>query len=652
MLHDLLLMLALIHHQNRFAFSAEPTSSMAASNIFSPHNSANSAEIVRQRLNNYDPNGQILEVGDQLSASPTKFPKKRKDQSKRKSHRSTVSPTKQSNIEVPTVSGWQSAANLTVKSLFGEVVEEYVDECAYDSTARKSILADMLTDYDKTVVPSNKSVDVSVELTVQDISTISEITGSFVADVWFSQIWNDPRLEYKNFSCKSNLSLDSSVAEKLWTPNVCFVNSKHTEVHKSPSNNILLIIYPNGTTWLNYRVRVSGPCSFTLTRFPLDQQECVLVFESYSYNIAEVRLSWQEWMPVTMPTPEELRLPDFHFYNVTWSHTMNEYTAGMWDQLTVKFRFKRLYGYYILQMYLPTYLSVFISWIAFWIDSRALPARITLGVSSLMALTFQFGNVVKNLPRVSFVKAIDLWFFVCVSFIFASLVELALVGFVDKVNEAKRRERKQRRKTNNIIAAQNLKRLSHSADKTKSRLSSATATLPLFYAQSNSVNISSTNLNNNVGKVSDTPNEILIHGMCNNKDQRGSVSQQSIIMPSNGKQSPASNVVKRRKSFLPEDSHQTRASFLLDTGCSTRAPTGLATKVDAIAAKGFPALFGFFNIVYWWYYLTRSGYGKEADKGYGLLLIEPTGRELQQQLLRNLSRNPGFAKTCNMTIVF
>uniref|UniRef100_A0A0K0D3X7 Neur_chan_LBD domain-containing protein n=1 Tax=Angiostrongylus cantonensis TaxID=6313 RepID=A0A0K0D3X7_ANGCA len=158
--------------------------------------------------------------------------------------------------------------------------------------------------------------------------------------------------------------------------------------------------------------------------FPFDSLSCEIVLESYSFNTDEVRLQWHD-VPITMM--EKVELPDFDLIGWSTDHQRLEYPNGIWDRAKVKFTFARRYGFYLFQSYFPTSLTVISSWVGFFFDVRSVSARITLGVSSLLALTFQFGNVLRHLPRVSYIKCLDVWMLFSVIFIFCTLVELAIV---------------------------------------------------------------------------------------------------------------------------------------------------------------------------------------------------------------------------------
>ena len=57
-----------------------------------------------------------------------------------------------------------------------------------------------------------------------------------------------------------------------------------------------------------------------------------------------------------------------------------------YDQLFVEFRFTRNRMFYLLQMYLPCMLIVALSWVGFWIDHRSTPARVSLGITTVLTV--------------------------------------------------------------------------------------------------------------------------------------------------------------------------------------------------------------------------------------------------------------------------
>ncbi|KRX63517.1 Glutamate-gated chloride channel, partial [Trichinella sp. T9] len=105
---------------------------------------------------------------------------------------------------------------------------------------------------------------------------------------------------------------------------------------------------------------------------------------------------------------------------------------------------KREYSYYLITLYIPSFMLVVVSWVNFWIDKDAVPARVSLGVTTLLTMTTQASGVNAKLPPVSYTKAIDVWIGVCLAFIFGALLEFALVNYAGRVEFLEKERRKQK----------------------------------------------------------------------------------------------------------------------------------------------------------------------------------------------------------------
>lgn len=94
--------------------------------------------------------------------------------------------------------------------------------------------------------------------------------------------------------------------------------------------------------------------------------------------------------------------------------------------------FKREFSYYLIQIYIPCCMLVIVSWVSFWLDQSAVPARVSLGVTTLLTMATQTSGINASLPPVSYTKAIDVWTGVCLTFVFGALLEFALVNYASR----------------------------------------------------------------------------------------------------------------------------------------------------------------------------------------------------------------------------
>lgn len=107
-------------------------------------------------------------------------------------------------------------------------------------------------------------------------------------------------------------------------------------------------------------------------------------------------------------------------------------TTGAFPCQEIRFILKRDIGFFLIQVYMPTSLVVILSWVSFWINVEASPARVSIGLLTVLTMTTQSTGVNQSMPRVSYIKAIDVWMSMCLMFVFCGLVEYAIVNVLSR----------------------------------------------------------------------------------------------------------------------------------------------------------------------------------------------------------------------------
>ncbi|XP_043556754.1 gamma-aminobutyric acid receptor subunit rho-3-like isoform X4 [Chiloscyllium plagiosum] len=236
------------------------------------------------------------------------------------------------------------------------------------------------------------AVSVGIDVQVESIDSISEVDMDFTMTLYLRHYWKDSRLAFPSSNNRS-MTFDGRLVKKIWVPDVFFVHSKSSFIHDTTMENIMLRVYPDGNILYSLRTTVTAMCSMDFSSFPLDTQNCSLELESYAYNEKDLMLHWRnEKEP--LKTDEQILLAQFF---------IQEFRAS--------------------------------SGLAFYSST---------GITIVLTMSTIITGVNASMPRVSYVKAVDIYLWVSFLFVFLSIIEYAAVNYLTTIEE--RKKMKQREK--------------------------------------------------------------------------------------------------------------------------------------------------------------------------------------------------------------
>ncbi|CAM5131880.1 unnamed protein product [Natator depressus] len=247
-----------------------------------------------------------------------------------------------------------------------------------------------IDDHDFSMRPGfgGPAIPVGVDVQVESLDSISEVDMDFTMTLYLRHYWKDERLSFPSTNNQS-MTFDGRLVKKIWVPDMFFVHSKRSFIHDTTTDNVMLRVQPDGKVLYSLRVTVTAMCNMDFSRFPLDTQTCSLEIESYAYTEDDLMLYWKNGND-SLKTDERISLSQF-----------------------------------LIQEFHTTTKLAFYS---------------STGITTVLTMSTIITGVNASMPRVSYIKAVDIYLWVSFVFVFLSVLEYAAVNYLTTVQERKERK--------------------------------------------------------------------------------------------------------------------------------------------------------------------------------------------------------------------
>ncbi|XP_044727938.1 glutamate-gated chloride channel isoform X8 [Chrysoperla carnea] len=297
----------------------------------------------------------------------------------------------------------------------------------------KEILDDLLlgTRYDKRLLPPvSGTLTVNVSVLLLSLASPDESSLKYEVEFLLQQQWFDPRIQYHNESIYDYLNAIHHHND-IWLPDTYFIMHGDFKDPLIPVH-FALRIYRNGTVNYLMRRHLILSCQGRLNIFPFDDPLCSFAMESISYEQTAITYVWKNDEDTLRKSPSLTTLNAYLIHNQTTECPIKASWRGNYSCLKVDLIFTRDRAFYFTTVFIPGIILVTSSFITFWLEWNAVPARVMIGVTTMLNFFTTSNGFRSTLPVVSNLTAMNVWDGVCMCFIYASLLEFVCVNYVGR----------------------------------------------------------------------------------------------------------------------------------------------------------------------------------------------------------------------------